>query len=144
MFNGPPFFEDWTLESALAEFDYASSLKGYLGLAYALEGRLRGFSWGYDLPSMNSGRVDYERITEETAKGTFYLAEVAVAPELWNRNIGTRLVESLDSSIESSLVAVRTLNPAMLRIAEKVWGREVKTFPEESGYEGGMVYVYER
>ena len=55
VFNGPPFYEDWTISSALDEINSQFKKPGYQGVAF-LNGSVRGFAWGYKLPFKNNER----------------------------------------------------------------------------------------
>jgi len=146
VFNGAPFFENWTFESALEEYKYAYAKKGFKGLV-ACNDEILALTWGYDLPLKNSGRVNYSLLCEQLRKNNFsenafYLSEVAVNEKFRGKNLGTNLVGTLKELVSQKFIVMRTKNPAMVAVAEKVFGIAELSFKEDSAYEGGMAYVY--
>lgn len=150
VFNGAPFFENWNNDSSKKEFLYAANIKGFYGLAYENNNQINGISWGYSLPKNNSGRVDYEIICNNLKKrnieikNTFYLSELAIKDTERNKGIGTLLLKTQKDNIEEKIIAFRTKNPAMKKVGIKSYTEYLFSFPEESSYKGGMIYVFKK
>lgn len=76
---------------------------------------------------------------------SFYLSEVAVDMPFWNKGIASRLLEKqLEQRTADTSLCFRTLNPAMLRVVQKVAGPVYFAIPEETSYKNGVVYVVKR
>ncbi len=151
MFNGPPFYEDWTLESAKEEFYSSIKKDNFSGLAYFDGDNIVGLTWGYSLPTENSGRVDYEKICDALesqdidCNNTFYLSELAIDASYQGQGIGTKLIQQQKEELSGiDGVVFRTLNPAMLAVGSKVYGAPDVQVKEESSYEGGMAYGFKK
>lgn len=148
VFNGEPFFEDWTVESAFDEINYQVSNDGFVSV---LDLNGYGFAWGYALPVISVGRVDYSRIVATLEQNgfdpakSFYAAEAGVLASKRNKGLATRLMSTLRDEInEYESVIFRTKNPIMLGIGEKIFGKYVLSAKEDSSYEGGMMYVFKQ
>ena len=150
VFNGSPFYEDWTISSALDEINFQFKKPGYQGVAF-LNGSVRGFAWGYKLPFKNNERTDYEKMSlacQENGmviENTFYLSEVAILYDEQNKGQGTNLVVELDKLLDKyANVVTRTKNPFLLKVVKKIYGPELFEIAEESSYEGGKAYGFMR
>ncbi|HLC84300.1 MAG TPA: hypothetical protein VJH22_00730 [Candidatus Nanoarchaeia archaeon] len=149
VFSAPPWNEDWTLESALRELDEVRTKAGFSGvIARSGDGILLGFLWGYLVPPENTARVDFEKIRRELTQRqiapneTYYWAEAGVRTDSRKRGIATLLLERTIAKGDYKLLCVRTKNPTIVDMFRRACGGpEDFSFPEESSYPGGMIYV---
>jgi len=150
-FNGAPFYENWNIQSAKKELENAFKKEGFLGYILLDNNKVKGLTWGYSFPQKNSERVNYEKISDNLSKRNlnfkkiFYLAEVAITEELRNLGIGTKLIEEQDKYLNNTdAIILRTKNPAMIQICNKIYGKELFWIKEESAYTDGKMYCFKR
>ncbi len=179
IYSAPPWCEEWTQESALAELEEVIQKEGFAGVIAEktidlekLEGARReidslsvsflkelvdfvknpivAFSWGYKVPEENTSRVPFGKIRAILSdknidpNRAFYGADTGVKPELREKGLATLLLaERSKASNDCNTVIFRTKNPQMLRIYRNALGEEIFSFPEESAYKEGRVYVFE-
>jgi len=133
VFAGKPWFESWTLEGALEVLDNAHKKESFLGVIAILENKIVGFSFGYRLPEKSTENVAFAKVRELfkskeiESDNVFYGAETGVDPELQNKGIGTEMFDYRMKLVRSkgySGVASRTINLAMVRVYEKVFGKK--------------------
>lgn len=147
IYNGEPWNESWTQESAIEEFDEVSYKDNFRGVVARDADRLVGFSWGYGVPEVNSSRVDFEKIRKELlnegidSSQVFYGADTGVREDYRMQGLASKLLFERTKASNFDYVAFRTKNLGMLRIYQRALGQELFSFPEESSYEGGRVYV---
>lgn len=146
IFSAPPWNEEWTVESALVEFDEVSKKQGFKGVCARKNQELVGFSWGYALSDQNTSRVAFDKIVSElelkgiSLEDCFYGADTAVREDLRRLKIGTAMLKARNT--DSSVLLFRTLNPAMVDCYRQLFGEEKFAFLEESAYAGGRIYVF--
>lgn len=148
IYSAAPWYEKWTRESALAELDEVKEKQGFVGVLASLEDKLIGFSWGYDIPLENTSRVDFDKIRRELLtknldlNKAFYAAETGVELDFRRQGIGRLLVkERLRATKGKEFILYRTKNPQIINIYRTLFGNELFSFPEESAYKDGRIYV---
>jgi hypothetical protein len=149
IYNGAPWFENWTTSCAINEIDEVSFKDNFRGVVAKDAGFLVGFSWGYRVPYENSSRVDFEKIRKELSNQeidssqVFYGADTGIRDDYRRQGLASKLLFERTRKSSFDYVAFRTKNLGMLRIYQRAFGEELFSFPEESSYEGGRVYVLE-
>ncbi|RJQ15513.1 GNAT family N-acetyltransferase [Candidatus Woesearchaeota archaeon] len=134
------------MQSALEELIEVMQKEGFAG-SMAIDEEVIGFSWGYKVPEENTTRVDFVAIRKqlELAKfdpeKAFYGADLGVKLLYRQQGLGTMLLANIGMHGYDAGV-FRTKNPAMLRLMRKTYGQEALSFPEESAYKDGRVYVF--
>lgn len=148
VYNAPPWNEDWTQASALDELMQGLQKEGFSGVVLG-DKKLIGFSWGYKVPLKSTERVDFEKIREEIRKRNlnpdkaFYGAETGIDFDYRKKGLATKLLEERSKKNEEcDVLCFRTKNPLMLKIYNRAFGKEDFSFPEETSYNGGRVYVF--
>ena len=86
VFNGPPWNDEWTVETARTRLAQLTEMPGYYGYGVTLEETLVGFLMGY---------------TEQWYTGKFFhLKEMCVDPDHRRCGIGTELLAHLVDHLE--------------------------------------------
>ncbi len=137
-----PFCSDEQIQSTVLNAVGSNCFIGILARDLASNKRL-SFSWGFQVPSVDAPTVKFEQVNELiSSKGLiredlFYSAETGVLPEFQRIGLGTltsfkRLQIAKDSGFDG--VVFRTINPGLVRVYEKLFGRVDQLFndPEES------------
>lgn len=150
VYSAPPWSEYWTIESALDELNEVKEKSGFKGVIIRNK-KLIGFSWGYKLPKQNTSRVDFKKINEEIIKqnlnpdACFYGADTGVKEYCRKQGIaGFLLKERTKNCKEFDFFLFRTKNPQMLRLYQNQFGNELFSFLEESSYQDGRVYIFQK
>ncbi len=149
IFSAPDWNEEWNRESACSELEEVVEKEGFTGLVVKKENKVIGFSWGYNFSKKNSSRVLFEKIRGELESknipldSTFYGADTGVDSSYRLQGIASKLLAERTKLTENmNYVCFRTKSENMLKIYRKTFGDELFSFPEESSYEGGRVYVF--
>ncbi len=150
VYNGPPFFESWDWSSAYDELLTSASKKGFVGVFAISNSELVGFSWSYLLPNCEVDRIDFPKMQNALMEKSLdpskavYGAETGVKDLFRNRGIATAMLsERVSQYADCETVLFRTKNPQMVRLYENTIGPVLFSFPEESSYVGGRVYVFD-
>jgi ribosomal protein S18 acetylase RimI-like enzyme len=156
VFAGAPWFEDfWTREKALKVLDSAINNNGFRGVIAVLNSKVMGFSFGYELPDYNTDSVAFSKVKNMfkskniPSDKLFYGAETGIDPDYQNKGFGTIMFDERMKLVKSEGyfgVCSRTINPAMIRVYEKVFGEEnVKAvFKDPVNKERTWYYVHLR
>lgn len=149
IFSAPDWNENWDRGRACSELEEVIEKEGFTGLVVKKENKVVGFTWGYNFCKENSSRVLFDKICEELEsrsippEKTFYGADTGVDSAYRSQGIASKLLAERTKLTENmNYVCFRTKSENMLKIYRKTFGDELFSFPEESSYEGGRVYVF--
>ncbi len=137
VFEGPPWFEEWSLEEVrkvIKETIFKKeTTKGELLFQKGKDEKLIGFIWGYgfieDGKPVISPTVDFKKVISIVKeKGydpevSFYLAEFGIIPEKQNKGYGFNLLSDFVLYLKENdekYVFYRTINPVVLYLTEKL------------------------
>lgn len=129
-FSGSPWFEDgeWTSERVAEVLDNSMSQKGFLGKVLVdLKEEVVSFCWGYKIPKVKVGDVDFSKIYEglpEEFRDAFWVCDSGVRRDFQKNGLVKILFRSLLESGESKVVS-RTINPNLIRARSAVYGEPV-------------------
>ncbi|NEQ47219.1 MAG: GNAT family N-acetyltransferase [Leptolyngbya sp. SIOISBB] len=85
VFNGSPWHESWSFETASKRLEDCYATPGFYGIVAIEEDKVSGFALGF-------AEVSYEG-------QHFYLKEMCVCPNRQRSGIGTKIIETLYSSL---------------------------------------------
>jgi ribosomal protein S18 acetylase RimI-like enzyme len=139
-FNGPPWFEEWSLDSAVSELRQSVDKGADFIVGLDREASPVGFGVGYAITKY-SGRdflLDLGFVNSNNIKGTYYIAELCTAPKARGLGICSQVVRGLIESAQGQgynevLTRTRADNENMLRIFKRAGFSEVGRYEAETG-----------
>lgn len=128
-FGGPPWYEDWDIETIKNDFTNEMNRPGALCVIAQIKNQIVGFAWGYtashnrELDDHLDGLDHCTRLTNDC----FYLDECAVAPEHHGNRIGTRLIKKIFALQQCKKILLRTkCGSQMHRLITKMGGKIIQ------------------